>query len=505
MNNASECKKVSFTDLRHIRAGELGWFSPDGKRLPLIRPEEPPVFAHAKQDDVPYGIRLTSYPAQKTGPFKLPEEMSKCACSYQLLACEEGLYRWWSIHCSYPDGEDVGAYSDTVPTSREICCAESSDCINWKLVSSSVLDTPGLRGLDSTGFFIDPVAPENERYKAIYASRPPVEDETAIWNEYKKLHPRYQDTRAQPGLIFGIYAAVSPDGYKWRSVPKPILTGVFDSDFTVYYDFYLKKYVMYTRLFKQNRRWLARAESDDFWHWEQPDPIVWPGLDGSFSDDFYLNGRTEYPGMPDNHLMFSTIFHRSTERGSIQLYSSEDGICWNKLPGGPVLSSGEPGQWDSGWLYGLKGMVNFDGDKVAIPYCGIEHPHKYPRWKGLVESQQSYAMAWWPEGRISAVCADKEGQFFTGPMKSLGRQLKINARVDRSGYIKVGILQGADQFKDCRPIPGKSIEDCVSIVGDHHGALLQWRDSSDIGVAKGEPVVLQFKLHGAELFGFEWA
>jgi len=45
----------------------------------------------------------------------------------------------------------------------------------------------------------------------------------------------------------------------------------------------LGKYVLYTRLYWMSRRIVARAEADDFGHWDPVEPILWPRPDDPLS------------------------------------------------------------------------------------------------------------------------------------------------------------------------------------------------------------------------------
>ena len=124
------------------------------------------------------------------------------------------------------------------------------------------------------------------------------------------------------------------------------------------------------------RRWIGRAEAGDFLHWGPIEPIIWPRLDDPPDYDFYLNGRSEYPGLPEWHLIFPMVYHRSTERSEIRLYSSADGIAWSELPGGPILEPRKPGSWDSEFLGNGKDLVPFGGDRAGVPHSGTPYPHK---------------------------------------------------------------------------------------------------------------------------------
>jgi len=481
MNSVSAPRTVLFIDLRHIRCGDLEWFSLEGNRLPLIPTSEPQVEAHAGTDFVPHGIRLVAQRANKTKP--LPKGTFS---GYSRIIFENGLYRAWYLDAKYP-------HPKAMPLSVEVCYVESKDGFEWTQPARGQIEVSGRKGFDGFTTFIDSKGPLDERYKAVYTATPPKEEWPSIWEKYQRVHPRYRDTRINADNVRCMYGVVSPDGIHWKSIPEPLMVHMSDTDTSIYYDAWLDRYVMYTRLYWQERRWIARAEAEDFRHWGPVQPLIWPRLDGPLSDDIYTNGRTEYPGLPQYHLMFPMIYHRYTQTSEVRLFSSADGICWNEVPGGPVLSPGALGEWDSEFISVGKDLVPLGNDRVGILYHGTSYPHKYPRWKGILEAGRT-AWAWWPKARLCAVVADEEGEFYTFPLVPAGRELRLNVRTRHGGAVRVGLVG----------IPGRTADDCDLIIGDSLTMPVRWKGQFDIGVKEGESVTLHFKLRAAELFGFEW-
>ena len=488
MANSTPLQKTYlFIDYRHIRCGDLEWVSPGGDRLPVAGPPEPQVEAIARTGFVPHGIRLVAQKAKKIEP------SSKSSRRGPRVIFENGLYRSWSFNVTYPPGRNLGAYSTDLPTSVEISYHESKDGFEWLDKARCPIDVPGQRSFDGFTFFIDAKGPSEERYKFVYMAVPPESERTTLWEKYSKLHPRYRDMRLRENHFGCIYAAVSPDGIHWKPIPRPLMVHWSDTDTSVYYDSWLDKYVMYTRLYPYERRTIGRAESEYFHNWGPVTPLICPSLHGSLSDDIYTNGRTEYPGIPDYHLMFPMVYHRWTQTSEVRLYASADGICWNEVPGGPVIAPGEPGEWDSEYIVAGKDLVPLGNDRIGIPYAGTSFPHKYPRWQNVLGTGRS-TWVWWPKGRLCAVVADEEGEFATFPVTPAGRELRLNVRTRRAGEVRIGLVG----------IPDRSIEDCDPICGDDLAMPVHWKGQTDIGSKEGEKVTLHFKLRAAEIFGFEW-
>jgi hypothetical protein len=320
---------------------------------------------------------------------------------------------------------------------------------------------------------------------------------------FHALHRRLRNEGLQKYLerneIRGMYGATSPDGLNWTLIEEPLAPEYADTIPSLYYDEWLERYVLYNRHFIHDRRWIGRAETPDFRRWESGlSPIIGPPLDKGPYDDWYTNGRTEYPGEPGYHLMFPMLYHRHDESSDAYLYVSSDGFCWQQVPGGPVLRKGRPGAWDGEFIVPGTGLVPLNGDRVGILYSGTPYPHKYPRWSGVLEDARGSAWATWQRGRLCAVVAEEQGHFTTLPMAPTASRLRLNLRTRRGGFVRVGLVTPQGE-----PIAGRGISDCAPLFGDALAAPVCW--NGEDAFVPGEEVCLQFELRAAELFGGEWA
>jgi hypothetical protein len=476
-------REFLFTDLRHIDAGDLVWRSQDGKAIPVAGPREPPVPVVADPQRVARGIRFAVQKANKEGPIEGQPNS---------VICADGLYHAWRIRTNYPAGRNLGSYSLAPAGSITVEYSESKDGYAWKRRDLAEIPVSNLTGIDGDGFFIDPHGPPAERYKGVFNARV-LAGVPALWEQYRKTHPRNRHVSQGPDYIYCLFGVTSPDGLQWKLIHEPLVIHKGDTDNTVYYDDWLGKYVLYTRLMRYDRRIIARCESDDFHHWTPVEPTVTASLQDPCSYDVYTNARTSYPGLPEHHLMFPLVYRRDTQGSEIHVYTSMDGILWDRVPGGPVLEPSDPPGWDGKFVVAGKNLVPLGRDRVAIPYSGVSHPHKYPRWPGVISSRTGWAS--WPKGRLVALVADHAGQFHTFGIPVTGQQLRINARVRPGGQIRVGVHGPA----------GRSAADCDPITGDRPAHPVTWRGDVKCGVAPGSTVRLHFELRATELFGFQWA
>jgi hypothetical protein len=479
-------RKYLFTDMRNIDAGALRWKNRQGERLPLNRPPMPQVDAIAALGPTPVGVRLEAQPCHKEGPLDpIPPRGS---------VYDDGTYRAWQLNVKYPEGKNVGSYSTAQIESLTVTAYESKDGYEWTSSTGPEIPAHGLTGPDGD-FFLDKHAPDAERYKGFLACRIRKDNPhfEKYWTRFMSQHPRYRDPRLSRDELQCIFGLVSPDGLQWERIEEPLLVAKADADCICYYHEWLGCYVMYTRVVRLQRRIIARAESPDFRkNWTPLQPIIWPGLEPPYTDDYYVNCYTQYPDLPEYHLMFPSLYRRYTEHSESRLFSSVDGICWDEVPGGAVYTPGGPG-WDEG-VYGyLRGtLIPLGIDKIALPFTEVKYPHKYPRWPGVQNPKGGYAL--WDKDRLSAIVADDYGQFQTFDLEVTGKELHVNAHVQRAGILQVGLDR----------IPGREPDKCDVIVGDHTDSLVTWRGDKQLRVKPGEQVGIQFRMRSAKIFGFEW-
>jgi hypothetical protein len=290
-----------------------------------------------------------------------------------------------------------------------------------------------------------------------------------------------------------VFGLTSPDGLSWECIEEPLLIAKADADCIGLYDEWLGCYVMFTRSVRFQRRIIARSESIDFRTWTPLEPIIWPDLRPPYTDEYYVNCYTTYPGLPGYHLMFPSVYRQTTEGSESRLFSSADGICWDEVPGGAVYAPGGPG-WEGGVFGYLRGtLIPLGRNKIALPFSEVGYPHKYPRWPGVRDMRGGYAV--WDADRLSAIAADEFGRFQTLDLEVTGETLRVNVDIHRAGVLQVGLDK----------VPGRSLDDCDPIVGDHSSRVVTWRGEKELRVGPGEKVGLQFRMRSGKIFGFEWS
>jgi len=505
--------RLVFTTWIHVRPGEFDWRDRNNRsvfasKVDKIGPEE----GRFRPYDSPWGVRLQAEPAQRVGPIitggERPWEVN--GVWVNTLMYDDGKYRLWGI------GQDDRAWTGDQgeQNNRRACYLESDDCMTWRRPSLGIVEFEGSRDnnlLDMSPHatvFKDPVAPPEERYKAIWVTHYDRERFEAIKDR------RAWSRAAVPAggkHVYALVAAVSPDGLRWTELPEPISIETSDTHNICYFDPVLSKYVLYTRTreikpvaegfepsprgAELGRRAIGRTESANFREFPLSQTIIETTNDMAPSDTYYTNGYAAIPGAPDHHLMFPTIWHQATDASSFALFSSHDGRMWSRVPGSPVLTTADFGQWDGGSIFNAPGLVELPDGSWAMAYTGYVYPHKYPRgaWKYAV------GLAVWPKGRLVGLVADERGEFSTAAVVAPGKTLRINASTVRAGSI---LIEATDESG--RAIPGRSFKEAVPIIGDQHWTPVRWNDHDDLGVEAGKPVAFRFRLDRARIYGLQF-
>jgi hypothetical protein len=507
-------KRLVFTNWTYVRPGTVGWRDKQGNNVSADESARMGPFeaVWAPGDHMPWGIQLKAQKPTRIIPrwHPKPEYPWEQGSDIRFTSIVEdnGIYKAWGV-CR------AGA-----------CYFESKDAIHWERPKLGLVEWSGSKennlipSRPRGRVFIDPTSKE-ERYKCLW-----VESGKMTLEEFEAFKRRYPDRWGPRALrmiggkphIICVYGAVSSDGFHWTTLPEPILLEHCDSDNIGYYDPRRRKYVAYVRTWNAlerapdlpveegrwdywlpiGRRSIGRSETDDFRSFPRSQMILEPGPEMAPTDELYTNCFTWIPGAPDHLLMFPAIWHLSDDTTSIWLASSANGINWHWVPGGkPLLQTGPFGRWDGGCIWANPPLMERGDGSFALEIRGDNFPHKYPRGLRKIE----FGLAIWPHGRIVALKAPERGEFATAAIVPKGTKLYLNARTKRTGSIRVAAQYGT---RGAKIIPGREFENSIPVVGDQPRILVRWKQTEDLGIQPGEPVILLFKMKQAEIFSLEF-
>lgn len=504
--------RLVFTNWYYVRPGSFAWIDAHGKTVTAnARMKIGPFGAKFfRYDDAPSGVRIVVERPHRSRPVLAPARpWEQMGLNLGFVLRDGQRYRAW--------GSSQGVNGRSYP-----CYFESADGVHWERPSLGLIEYEGstdnnLLGVTPQSVFVDPTAPPTERYKGVARADVTAEEFAAFLSE----HPdrwEHRALRKDAEFILGLFGYTSPDGITWKRLPEPFTIEHSDTTVIGRYDPVGKKYMIFTRNYfvgprspraphdPVNMSWLGEmrgagrrsigyTESDHFGDFPLSRLLLAPRPDMSPAQVFYTNGYTTIPGAPDQHLLFPTVWDTSDDSTFLDIASSHDGRVWNWLPGGPFMETAEFGEFDGGCLFWQPNLFELANGDFILPYTGYSFPHKYPR--GAWSFAPGYAV--WPKGRLIAIEAIAEGRFSTVSLLPPGRHLRINATTKRAGHILVAVTR-----RNGQPLPGRSFDDAVPIVGDQHWSEVRWRNASAISDEADLPVCLQFRLTKAKIYGLEF-
>ena len=397
--------------------------------------------------------------------------------------------------------------------SFRLAYAESEDGVNWVKPNVGTFEFEGStdnnildlgRPAGSPVVFKDPSAGPDERYKLVF--RGTVDGKHEIWG------------------------ATSADGLHWDVLDEPLLKGYHsDTHNIVAYSEAKGKYVGYFRGWDPSasvvgRRTIAYAETDDFTTWPQPQTIVGPDVQDSPDTDFYTNSYTPWPGA-NAHLIFPAVFERRLDVTELHMFTSRDGLKWQRISREPVIPVGPPGSGMEAGVYAGVGLVSIRPGEWSIPIAPQATTHNQCQFEEGIEHMPHHGfvcLATWREDGFTSIEAESEGSFSTSPFTFDGRELEINSWSNYGGAIQVEVAEApvitkagleavADRDRiatvgrgDAPPVEGLTFADCDVITGDNLRRTVTWKGESDLSSLAGKSVRLRFKMHRSRLHSMKF-
>ncbi len=409
----------------------------------------------------------------------------------------EGLYSGYETVIR--DGDKFRFYYRGMPEAKHdldtevTCVAESKDGIHWTRPKLSRYEVRGFkennvvlarsRGCHNLAPFIDtnPNCPTDERYKALGGT-------------------------GKPGLL----AFVSRDGLHWKQLqPDPVITkGAFDSQNNAFWSVSEERYVCYFRVFREGKRWIARATSKDFVHWDDPIDLE---LSDKPREHLYTNQISPYARAPHIYLGLPTRFlpgrrvvteeearqiatprewNYANDCTDILLASARGGTDFKRTFMEAFIRPGSDlRNWTSRANYAARGIVQ-TGERELSIY--VKHHSGYPS-----NHVRRYTIR--PDGFVSISGPYGVGEMITKPLTFSGNRLTINYASSAVGGLRVEV-----QTPDGTPVDGFSLGDCAEIIGDRLEHAVYWKGGPDLGALGGKPIRLRFVLKDADLYSLQF-
>jgi hypothetical protein len=404
---------------------------------------------------------------------------------------EGGRLRLW--YGAYPAGE--------TKERGGTCYAESRDGLHWVKPSCGVTDLGGRRDnnvvltMQHPGtVFLDPAAPADARYKAIFGER-----DAAQGYGHKMTIP--DGERVFDWLGPTVEGAVSPDGIHWTKTGR-LMDWYTDTGNVAFYDPRIRRYVAYVRDNQYPRfpggaiRCIARTESATFGSFPAPVRVLAPDKEDPPGVDLYNPAAHVYPFADSLYLMFPSVFDHASDTLRVGIATSRDGVRWERRARGFLLEPGADGAFDSRQVYLCVGMIP-RGDEIWMYYGGFAFPHGKSKPGPGVGGIGRIVLR---RGRfIARVAGAAPARLRTKPLVFAGGELRVNADCGAGGELRVEV-----QDESGSPIPGFRAADCAPIRGDATDRPVRWRGAGKLSALGGKPVRLEFTFQRTRLYGFQF-
>ena len=462
----------------------------------------------SRPDQYPWGIRWVNAPVEKHGePLFAGEAPWEASSAWVSVMRDGGRFRMW-YNSGHEDHRGL-----------LVSYAESADGLHFERCKQGLVEFKGSTDNNVVfdgGFnaispemgniFIDPTAPENERYKMIYT-------------DWEGPHIFEQPFTHNVGVLRG---AASPDGLHWRRYYDNFLGKYCDSQNSACWDPELDRYVAYHRTtathgalqvddFKvdgeRRGRAVGRLESRDYRNWESTGIALQADFQDGLNVDIYNSAYSRYPGAAHAHFLFPSFYYHYEGTFHVQVCTSRDNRIWSRPTRETFIPLGGRGEFDCFIVSVAPGFVPLDEDHYALYYRSGNGPH------GGSIVELSAAQKAQTASRVSRVVFKRDriigieggvegGHFCTRPLCFSGSRLKLNVEpTGPEARLRVQLLS----WEDDQPLEGYTFELCDPLGADDLDAPVRWRGAARIDAALvGKPVRLHFEFANMRIYAFQF-
>ncbi len=417
----------------------------------------------------------------------------------------EKLYKMWYTLMRWK--------GETSDGPRGVAYATSEDGLHWKKPILGLIEDNGSRENNLVIPFMHQFAYSIIRDPSDVPAR-----------RYKMIFDAFGEESRWAGHHSALNLAYSHDGLQWER-PRhvnPVLRGISDDNFTLFYDGDRRRYVLVTRRVPNSPRDLSQYESYDLVNWEDKgrvlvagDELDPPELTNIYDmpvfryEDFFLgiiNPYYTHPFAPTYASYHKPPDYPRNKVGQLDvaLAYSRDGRKWQRPDDrSPVVELGEVGAHDGGMLYPAENPLVRDGE-TWIYFTASRVNHQWWDWLSYDPSKDMrdlavLMLAVMPEDHwISLDAGVEEGWLMTKPW---GPPSGIFVNADAEGGSVVGEL--VTPYGEV--VPGFSRDECVPIESNGPDQELTWKGDRTLYDSRKEylgGVCLKLYLKEAKLYSY---
>lgn len=376
------------------------------------------------------------------------------------------------------------------------CYAESRDGIHW---TKPDLDLFKVQGTSQNNVVLAKAAPVTHNFSPFIDKNPNADPS----HRYKAL-----GGTTKSGLI----AYVSTDGIHWEKLTdQPVFTaGKFDSQNVAFWSESENQYVCYFRTWTEvgfsGFRSVGRTTSKDFIHWTEPvemtfgdtpmehlytqqtspyfrAPHIYVAIGGRFMPGRQVLTEEQAQALDVNPKYFkdcSDAFFMTTRGG----YNYDRSFMEAFIRPGIGLDN-----WVSRSNYPALNVVQTGPSEMSV-YVNQDYAQPTAHLR-------RYSMRL--DGFTSIHGGYQGGDVTTKSFRFDGNKLELNYSTSAVGEIKVELR---DEKGDV--IPGYSMDDSQTIIGNEISRIVEWNGNSDISDLSGKTIKMKVYLKDADLFAIQF-
>jgi hypothetical protein len=434
------------------------------------------------------GLRLQMHSPHDEGPvFSFGNPWERVFCGYFTVIKDNDLYRLYYR----------GSYRSERPNEGEVTCyAQSKDGINWEKPHLGIHSVCGT--MDNNVILMEP-QPLSHNFSPFIDMNPNALPE----EKYKAITGTTNS---------GLVAYVSADGIHWKKWrEKPIMkNGEYDSQNVAFWSESEKRYVCYYRTysdgFYKGYRTISRSFSDDFINWSPREDMTF----GDTPDDhFYTQQTSPYFRAPHIYVAIGGRFMANrqilTEEQAKELnvqggfYKDCSDVFFMTTRGGNKYDRTflegfiRPGIGINNWVsrtnYPALNVVQTGPEEMSI-YVNQDyaqptaHLRRYSlRLDGFTSINAPYA----------------GGEALTKFFTFSGNQLEINYSTSAAGELRFEI-----QDEKGNAIPGFTMDDSQTIIGNEISRIVTWNGSGNLRQLASKVVRLRIYMKDADLYSIKF-
>ena len=431
-------------------------------------------------------VKHTPYDEGMVFPFDKPWEGHFSA--YVTILKDGDLYRAYyrGVREADKDGNDA----------EVTCYAESKDGIHWVKPELGLFD---VHRTTKNNIVLAHAAPVTHNFSPFLDKNPGVNP----GEKYKAL-----GGTGKSGLI----AWSSPDGIHWKKLQdEPVFTqGKFDSQNVAFWSESENQYICYFRTWTEEGyngfRSVGRTTSKDFIHWTEPQQMTFGNTP---LEHLYTQQTSPYFRAPHIYVAIGGRFMLGR-----QVLTEEQAKA---LEVNPKYFK----DCSDAFFMTTRGGNNYDRlfmEAFIRPGIGLDNwvsRSNYPALNVVqtgpaemsIYVNQDYAQpsahlrrySMRLDGFTSIRGKYEGGVFTTKPFTFDGNKLQLNYATSAVGEIKIEL-----QDKQGKPIPGFSIDDAQTIIGNEISRIVEWNGNSDVSALAGKTIKMRVYLKDADLYSIRF-